>query len=156
MGASSIKMVMMTMVIIIIIGWVFSQFNYYKFFHCWFQSEEPHDTMPISSFLQKERPRTAAFPPAYTPPRYRQYINTHCLVEPIKCFLIWLVYYAWSEKTLCPMFTCTLYEMTEMELLIREFCPTAQLLSSHFFINEIWLFHTKVFICTSIIYVHCM
>ncbi|XP_058948836.2 protein lin-9 homolog isoform X1 [Pocillopora verrucosa] len=32
-------------------------------------SEEPHDTMPISSFLQKERPRTAAFTPAYTPPR---------------------------------------------------------------------------------------
>ena len=29
-----------------------------------------HDTMPISSFLQKERPRTAAFSPAYTPPRY--------------------------------------------------------------------------------------
>ncbi|KAL9955438.1 hypothetical protein ACROYT_G036766 [Oculina patagonica] len=32
-------------------------------------SEELHDTMPISSFLQKERPRTAAFSPAYTPPR---------------------------------------------------------------------------------------
>ncbi|KAJ7373490.1 Protein lin-9 [Desmophyllum pertusum] len=32
-------------------------------------SEEPNDTMPISSFLQKERPRTAAFSPAYTPPR---------------------------------------------------------------------------------------
>lgn len=32
-------------------------------------SEEPHETMPISSFLQKERPRTAAYPPAYTPPR---------------------------------------------------------------------------------------
>lgn len=29
-----------------------------------------HDTMPLSSFLQKERPRTAAFSPAYTPPRY--------------------------------------------------------------------------------------
>ncbi|XP_067045220.1 protein lin-9 homolog isoform X1 [Acropora muricata] len=34
-------------------------------------SEEPHEnhTMPISSFLQKERPRTAAYPPTYTPPR---------------------------------------------------------------------------------------
>ena len=35
----------------------------------WFQSEEPHDTMPISLFLQKERPRTAAFSASYTPPR---------------------------------------------------------------------------------------
>ena len=40
------------------------------FCYFFFQSEDMHDTMPISSFLQKERPRTAAFSPAYTPPRY--------------------------------------------------------------------------------------
>ena len=34
--------------------------------------------MPISSFLQKERPRTAAFSPAYTPPRC---VPTPMLVE---------------------------------------------------------------------------
>ncbi|EDO39836.1 predicted protein [Nematostella vectensis] len=31
-------------------------------------SEENEELMPISSFLLKERPRTAAFPPTYTPP----------------------------------------------------------------------------------------
>ncbi|XP_031571520.1 protein lin-9 homolog [Actinia tenebrosa] len=31
-------------------------------------SEETLETMPLSSFLLKERPRTAGFPPTYTPP----------------------------------------------------------------------------------------
>ncbi|KXJ22466.1 Protein lin-9-like [Exaiptasia diaphana] len=31
-------------------------------------SEELQETMPLSSFLLKERPRTAVFPPTYTPP----------------------------------------------------------------------------------------
>ena len=57
------------------IAFIFTSFSAISFIHCLntdqfcFQSEEPHDTMPISSFLQKERPRTAAFTPAYTPPR---------------------------------------------------------------------------------------
>ena len=57
------------------IAFIFTSFSAISFIHglhtdqCCFQSEEPHDTMPISSFLQKERPRTAAFTPAYTPPR---------------------------------------------------------------------------------------
>ncbi|KAK3734156.1 hypothetical protein QZH41_017127, partial [Actinostola sp. cb2023] len=45
-------------------------------------SEEAQETMPLSSFLLKERPRTAIFPPTYTPPRYGYHIHACIAVFP--------------------------------------------------------------------------